>query len=107
MSWVVLGACCVLGLIVGILLIKYEKVAVFILGAVGGYFLATVLYAAILYRIGSSQVFLFTIILRILNLVGLMGICNHNCLDMWIYRAQNMGALHNYSDIVHWILYRC
>ena len=50
----VLGVCCVAGLIVGILLIKYEKVAVFILGALGGYFLATVVYAAGLYKVNSS-----------------------------------------------------
>ena len=53
-SWVVLGACIVAGIIVGILLIKYDKAAVFILGAVGGYFLATVIYAAILYKVSSS-----------------------------------------------------
>lgn len=53
-NWVVLGVCGVIGIVVGILLIKYEKVAVFILGGVGGYFLATVLYAAFLYKISSS-----------------------------------------------------
>lgn len=53
-NWVVLGVCGVIGIVVGILLIKYEKVAVFILGGVGGYFLATVLYAAVLYKISSS-----------------------------------------------------
>ncbi len=53
-TWLVLGICLVAGILAGVLLIKFQKVAVFILGAIGGWVLAFTLYDLFLYKISSS-----------------------------------------------------
>ena len=76
-TWVVLGVSLLAGLIAGLLLLKYEKVAIFVLGAIGGWMLAFTLYDLVLYKI-SEKVWVLWVFVGVLALL-----CGILALKVW------------------------
>jgi len=56
MNWVALVISCLIGILVGGLSYKFRKIGFFIIGGIGGFFFALLIYNAFLHEIADTDV---------------------------------------------------